>query len=69
MLNGGAAQFEDHEPITMGVDDIAAVREATDATLVVVHMEAINHCLLSREELRSAVEDVLVPDDGEEIAL
>ncbi|WP_336328010.1 MBL fold metallo-hydrolase [Halovenus sp. HT40] len=69
VLNGGAAQFEGHEPITMGVDDIAAVREATDATVAVVHMEAINHCLLSRDELRSAVEDVLVPDDGEELSL
>jgi len=32
-------------------------------------MEAINHCLLSREELRSETEDVLVPEDGEEIEL
>ncbi|MFC7185750.1 MBL fold metallo-hydrolase [Halorubrum yunnanense] len=67
VLNGGAARFNQGEPITMGVDDVAAVREATDAAVAVVHMEAINHCLLSREELRSETEGVLVPEDGEEI--
>ncbi|WP_280586757.1 MBL fold metallo-hydrolase [Halorubrum sp. Boch-26] len=67
VLNGGAARFNQGEPITMGVDDVGAVREATDAAIAVVHMEAINHCLLSREELRSETEGVLVPEDGEEI--
>lgn len=68
VLNGGKAQFEQGEPITMGVEDINAVRDATDATVVVDHMEAINHCLLSRDELRSETENVLVPEDGEQIA-
>jgi len=68
VLNGGEAQFEQGDPITMDVDDVTAVREATDATVAVVHMEAINHCLLSREELRSETEDVLVPADGERFA-
>ena len=67
VLNGGAARFNEGEPITMGVDDVTAVREATDAAVAVVHMEAINHCLLSREELRDETEDVLVPEDGERI--
>lgn len=69
VLNGGEAQFNQGEPITMGVEDVSAVREATDATVVVVHMEAINHCLLTREELRSETENVLVPEDGETITL
>lgn len=68
VLNGGEAQFTHGQPITMGVDDVAAVREATDATVAVVHMEAINHCLLSREELRSGTEGVLVPEDGETVS-
>jgi L-ascorbate metabolism protein UlaG (beta-lactamase superfamily) len=67
VLNGGAARFTEGEPITMGVDDVTAVREATDAPVAAVHMEAINHCLLSREELRAETEDVLVPEDGERI--
>jgi len=69
VLNGGEAQFEQGDPITMGIEDVSAVRDATDATVVVVHMEAINHCLLTREELRSATEDVHVPEDGERIDL
>ena len=68
VLNGGEAEFEAGEPITMGVDDVRAVRETTDATVAVVHMEAINHCLLSREELRSGTDDVLVPEDGETVS-
>ncbi|ELZ45280.1 beta-lactamase [Halorubrum californiense DSM 19288] len=67
VLNGGAARFNQGEPITMGVGDVTAVREATDAAVAVVHMEVINHCLLSREELRAETADVLVPEDGERI--
>jgi hypothetical protein len=53
----------------MGVEDVAAVREATDAEVMAVHMEAINHCLLERETLRSETEGVLVPEDGEVVTL
>lgn len=69
VLNGGEARFQQGEPITMGVDDVAAVREATDATVAVVHMDAINHCLLSRAELRAATTNVRVPEDGELLSL
>ncbi|WP_135822081.1 MBL fold metallo-hydrolase [Halostella litorea] len=69
VLNGGEARFVEGDPITMGVEDVAAVREATDAAVVVVHMEAINHCLLSREELRAGTADVSVPEDGERVGL
>lgn len=69
VLNGGEAQFNQGKPITMGVEDISAVREATEGMVVVVHMEAINHCLLSRDELRSKTESVHVPGDGELINL
>ncbi|SDZ84386.1 L-ascorbate metabolism protein UlaG, beta-lactamase superfamily [Haloplanus vescus] len=69
VLNGGAAQFDQDEPITMGIEDVRAVRAATDATVAVVHMEAINHCLLSRADLQAQTEGVLVPEDGERISL
>ncbi|SEQ79498.1 MBL fold metallo-hydrolase [Natrinema salaciae] len=68
VLNGGEAQFNHGDPITMGVSDVTAVRDATDATVVVVHMEAINHCLLTRDELRAETADVHVPEDGDRIA-
>lgn len=69
VLNGGEARFTYGDPITMGVSDVAAVRDITDAMVVVVHMGAINHCLLTRDELRAAVEDIRVPEDGETISL
>ncbi|MCG1003145.1 MULTISPECIES: MBL fold metallo-hydrolase [Halobacterium] len=67
VLNGGEAQFEQGEPITMGVADVNAVRDATSGEVVVVHMEAINHCLLSREDLRAETTNVHVPEDGEHV--
>jgi hypothetical protein len=32
---------------------------------VAVHLEAMNHCPLTRAELRAAVPHALVPEDGE----
>lgn len=32
-------------------------------------MEAINHCLPTHDEVRSAIEDVHVPVDGEQVSL
>lgn len=56
----------------MGKDDIYEVyRAAPNAKIVVSHMETINHWTLSREELRSFLNEkeitnhVFVPEDGE----
>ena len=70
VLNAGGARFVEGEPITMTDEDVRRVRERVpDATVVAVHMDAINHCLLSREELTNAVEGVLIPADGERVEL
>jgi hypothetical protein len=47
----------------------AEVREvvARVPKVVVVHLEAINHCLESRAETRAAVPEALVPEDGETV--
>ncbi|CAA9471215.1 MAG: hypothetical protein AVDCRST_MAG25-2057 [uncultured Rubrobacteraceae bacterium] len=75
VVNAGAARFNEGDPITMNAEDVAeVVRHAGGATVVAVHMEAINHCLLGRGELRSSLngmgisEGVLVPEDGETVA-
>lgn len=68
VVNGGEARFTYGRPITMGIADVSAVRAATDAAVAVVHMEAINHCLLGREELRAETENVQVPEDGETVS-
>ena len=76
VVNAGAARFNEGDPITMDVRDVAEVlRHSGGATVVAVHMEAINHCLLGREELRSSIAGIgipgrlLVPGDGERVAL
>lgn len=74
IVNAGAAQFLVGDPITMTAADVAAVcRELPNAQVIAVHMEAINHCLLSRADLRRELEAqglsdrVLIPADGEVI--
>jgi len=76
VLNAGAAQFLEGGTITMSADDVVTVcREAPKARIVAVHMEAINHCLLMREDLAFQVEaarvagQVAIPGDGEWVAL
>lgn len=68
VVNAGGAEFTEGGLIVMGVDDVREVA-ARVPTVVAVHMEALNHCFLSRAELRTAVPEVLVPDDGETLEL
>lgn len=76
VVNAGAARFNVGDPITMTAEDVARVcRHAPEAAVVAVHMEAINHCLLTRNELRSYLEhedlaeQTLIPADGERMSL
>ena len=72
VVNAGAARFLEGDPIIMDAGDvIETARAAPRATIVAVHLEALNHCLLTREALRTAVDEagvggrVLIPADGE----
>jgi len=72
VVNAGAAQFIDSDPITMDAKDVIRVAHAApQARLVAVHMESINHCVLTRAELAREIDEaglsdrVLVPADGE----
>jgi L-ascorbate metabolism protein UlaG (beta-lactamase superfamily) len=68
VVNAGAARFLDSDPITMDADDVRSVVEA-GPRVVAVHLEAVNHCLQTRAELRAAVPEALVPADGETLEL
>jgi len=68
IVNAGGAEFVEGGLIVMGVDDVREVAERVP-TVVAVHMEALNHCFLSRATLRREVPGVLVPDDGETLEL
>ena len=70
VLNAGGARFLQGDPITMMPSDVIHVcHAAPKAKIMAVHMEAINHCLVTRDELAKQVEvagvSVIVPDDGE----
>jgi len=74
VVNAGGARFLEGEPLVMTVDDVVAVaRHAPDAHVVAVHLEAINHCLETRADLRRRLDDegladrVTVPEDGGDV--
>ena len=75
VVNTGAAQFLEGAPITMSADDVISTCKASTAEVVAVHMEAINHCLLTRDDLAFQLEAarvsdrVAIPQDGEWVAL
>ena len=72
VVNAGAAQFLEGGPITMDAEGVVATaRAAGSARVVAVHKEALNPCVLLREDLAQALEEedledrVLIPADGE----
>jgi L-ascorbate metabolism protein UlaG (beta-lactamase superfamily) len=72
VLNCGDAQIIGLGSIIMGKQDVFKVHEAIPGgTIVASHMDAVNHGMLSRKELREFLEEkgmtprVLVPEDGE----
>lgn len=71
IVNAGAAQFLTGDPITMTAENVAQVCHAAPAAqIVAVHMETINHCGLTRQELQTHLEQanlhqqVHIPQDG-----
>ena len=68
VVNAGGAEFAEGGLIIMGTDDVREV-VARVPTVVAVHLEALNHCYLTRAALRAALPDVLVPADGETLEL
>ena len=76
VVNAGGARFTGGDPIVMTIDDVVAVaRHAPQVRVIAVHLEAINHCLETRAELRQRLLEegltgqVTVPEDGAEVPL
>jgi L-ascorbate metabolism protein UlaG (beta-lactamase superfamily) len=72
VLNCGDAQVPGLGAIIMDQHDLARVAQAAPhAVIVASHLEAVNHCVLSRAALRAFLDEqglrarVLVPEDGE----
>ena len=66
VVNAGGASFLEGGPIVMGIDDVREV-VARVPVVVAAHLEAVNHCHLSRAALASAVPGVVIPRDGETV--
>lgn len=75
VLNAGGARFLEGDPIVMTAENIAQVHQAApEALLIVVHLEAINHCLETRSVYRDALPALgipparfRIPEDGEAV--
>ncbi|QUL56070.1 MBL fold metallo-hydrolase [Paenibacillus tritici] len=72
ILNAGGARFAAGGHITMNEQDVVDVcHAAPEASVIAVHMDAINHCRVTRELLKLRLEQeglldrVAVPLDGE----
>lgn len=72
VVNGGGAQFNVGDPITMTTEDVAKLLHfAPETKVIVVHLEAINHCLVTRADFyeyfkrEQELGRVIIPQDGE----
>jgi len=68
VVNAGGASFLEGGLIVMGIDDVREVA-ARVPVVVAVHLEALNHCFLTRSDLTAAVPGVIVPRDGETVSV
>jgi L-ascorbate metabolism protein UlaG (beta-lactamase superfamily) len=66
VVNAGGACFLEGGPIVMGIDDVREVVARVPVVLA-VHLEALNHCFLTRADLAAAVPGVVIPRDGETV--
>ncbi len=76
VVNAGNNQFFEGGSLVMDEKDVYEVyKTAPQAVIIAVHLEAVNHWILSRDELKSFVKEkgisanVLIPDDGESYTL
>lgn len=76
IVNAGNAQIPGLGHIIMNPEDVSSVcAAAPQAVVIASHMEAVNHAMTSRADLRAHLcahdlaDRVLVPEDGETISL
>ncbi|MDH4566233.1 MBL fold metallo-hydrolase [Pseudomonas sp. BN414] len=75
VVPAGGARFDVGDDIIMGLDDVLEFMRFSEGTVVANHLEAINHCPVTREELADAAAEIgvmhrlLIPADGEVLAV
>lgn len=76
ITHSSGAKFGDNDPIVMDAEQtIAVCQAAPQATVIAVHMEALDHGTVSRADLRAVAEaqgirseQLLIPVDGEQLS-
>lgn len=73
IINAGCAILDMGQPILMSMEEILEFVRLAPGKVVAVHMEALNHCTITRKALRERLaalglsHKVLVPEDGETV--
>lgn len=76
ITHSGGATIPGHEPIVMDAEQtLATLKSAPKATVVAIHMESLDHCVVSRKKLREIADNagipasrLIIPEDGSEFA-
>ena len=74
VVAAGSAQFDIFKPLLMTVDDVIRFTRNAPATVIMNHLEAVNHCPTTREELQERLQQeglaskTYIPNDGDWIA-
>lgn len=77
ITHSGAAVIPGFDKILMGIDETLKITEILPkAQIIAIHMEALDHCTVTRLELHKAIEgkglskdQIRIPADGEEILI
>lgn len=75
VVASGSAQMDVGQPLLMATDEVIEFIKLSPGKVIANHMEALNHCPVDRETLRSTLkhhglsDKVLIPQDGEIIEL
>lgn len=75
VVAGGSAQLDIFQPLLMTMEDILKFVKNAPTTVIINHLEAVNHCPTTREELKKVLvkhqlmHKVFIPEDGETIAI
>lgn len=75
VLAAGKAQFDFGKPLLMNEEDLLRFINSSPNKVYANHLDALNHCTISRKDLRELVfnhdlqNKVLIPEDGETINL
>lgn len=75
VVNAGGAVLDIGKPILMPLDEVLEFIESAPGLVIAVHMDAFNHCMTGRSDLRKRLAGmklspkVLIPEDGETISL